>query len=367
MINAIDILMARAAFYLPDIFKLAEQLENRLYAKQLHNIKIQQPVYICGLARSGTTIMLESLTRLKGTASHQYRDFPFLFSPLFWNYFQDRFAKPHQAKERIHQDGIFITPQSPEAQEEPLWQYFFPHTHQPKKSHLLNKHTGNKSFAEFYQQHIKKILYLRQGKRYICKGNYNISRIEYLASLFPDAHFIIMIRHPYEHIASLVKQHNQFSDYAKTNPYFSEYLKYSGHYEFGPQRQPINFSWQSSEEILSAWKNNAHHVGYAYMWRDIYQYIQTLKANKNVSKNIHLLPFEEFCDAPQETLTSLVHALDLEPGKTLSQAAEKIHPPQLHNNFFCEQQKQEIWDITGTIAEKYGYRPKNIPRCPQSP
>lgn len=355
MISYTDILLARLAFYLPEIPIFAGQLENIIYRKDVKQHKILKPVYVCGLARSGTTIILESLIQAKGAASHQYRDFPFLFSPVFWNKFQELFSKKQNIEERIHKDNIFITSKSPEAQEEPLWQYFFPYTHNPEKLHVLNKNTVHTSFESFYRTHIKKILYIRQAERYISKGNYNISRIEYLKKILPDAHFILMIRHPFEHIASLVKQHNHFEDYATKYLYFSEYLRYSGHYEFGPQRLPINFSKKTAKNILEAWKNNSHHIGYAYMWRDIYNYVHQLLNNEHLNPAIHLLPFETLCKKPEETLSTLFQTLELTPHSTINQISTTIKKPPSHSSFFNSKQKSEIWAIVGPVAASHNY------------
>src|SRR6185369_898095 len=51
-------------------------LETKLAHSTLQNIQIDRPVYIAGLARSGTTILLESLARHPEVKTHRYRDFP---------------------------------------------------------------------------------------------------------------------------------------------------------------------------------------------------------------------------------------------------------------------------------------------------
>ena len=79
---------------------------------------------------SGTTILLELLAGRPGVATHRYRDFPPVFTPLFWN---RAFAHIYRADappaERAHKDRILVTPDSPEAMEEVLWMRFFPDAH----------------------------------------------------------------------------------------------------------------------------------------------------------------------------------------------------------------------------------------------
>ena len=108
--------------------------------------------------------------------------------------------------ERAHKDRIMVTPSSPEALEEPYWMYFFKGLHQSGKSALLDGSTVNPEFERFYLSNIPKILMLRGGERYLSKGNYNVTRLKYLLKLFPDSRFVIPVRNPVSHIASLMKQ-----------------------------------------------------------------------------------------------------------------------------------------------------------------
>ena len=64
--------------------------ETRIRAADIEGIDIVKPVFVCGLARAGTTILLETLARHPQLGSHRYRDDPFLFTPLFWNGFLAR-------------------------------------------------------------------------------------------------------------------------------------------------------------------------------------------------------------------------------------------------------------------------------------
>ena len=133
---------------------------------------------------------------------------------MTWNWFQDRMARTQPAVERPHHDRIRITQESPEAFEEPVWQFFFPWIHDPQHLHVLDSGTDSPEFEAFFCDFIRKILLIRGGERYVSKGNYNIARLAYLARLFPDARFLIPVRSPLAHVHSLVKQHQLFTDYA---------------------------------------------------------------------------------------------------------------------------------------------------------
>ena len=118
-----------------------------------------------------------------------------MFIPYWWNRFVDKAQnRTLEATERPHGDRIQITPESPEAMEEPLWMAFFPSAHDPAVSHSLGDRHDNPEFERFYRDHIRKLLLVRGGTRYASKGNYNVTRLEYLLRIFPDARFVIPIR-----------------------------------------------------------------------------------------------------------------------------------------------------------------------------
>jgi hypothetical protein len=181
--------------------RLLGELESDALARRLEKVAIERPVFVTGLARAGTTMMLNVLSQAEGVATHRYRDFPFLFTPVAWNWFQDRLGGgAGEEVERPHRDRIRITKESAEAFEEPLWQAYFPWTHDPARCHVVDARTKHPEFEAAFRAHLRKILWLRSGTRYVSKGNYNVGRVGYLARLFPDARFVVPVRHPVAHV-----------------------------------------------------------------------------------------------------------------------------------------------------------------------
>src|SRR3546814_8036686 len=82
--------------------------------------------------------------------------------------------------------------------------------HDARRWDFLDADTRNPAFERFFRDHIRKLLWLRGGTRSLSKANYNLTRLEYLLHLFPDARIVIPIRDPIWHIASLLKQHRLF-------------------------------------------------------------------------------------------------------------------------------------------------------------
>ena len=63
------------------------ELESSLYRNDIINIDIIKPVFITGLARSGTTILLRNLYASNQFSSTTYEDMPFILCPNLWSKF----------------------------------------------------------------------------------------------------------------------------------------------------------------------------------------------------------------------------------------------------------------------------------------
>lgn len=354
-INLVDYVLTLVATGNMRLMRKLGDLETRLYAKKLTGFPISKPVFIAGLARSGTTILLEKLATAEGFATHRYRDFPFIMTPIIWNKFLRFFGAKQAPSERPHQDKIKITRDSPDAFEEPIWHHFFPHLHEPSRTHILDSDTDSEEFATFYQQHIQKIMLLRKGSRYLSKGNYNLSRIEYIANLYPDAVFLVPIRHPFTHVESLVRQHELFKKYADTDPKIPNYLRAVGHYEFGPQRSPIHMTDGGAQEIEAAWADGDDLLGYAIQWREIYGYVADLiDGNPLLAKRMCLVRFEDLCKDAKTEFRRILDFVSLDSGKLADELAEGIEPSS-HRCKMSPELRDQCWQSVEDVASLYGY------------
>ena len=80
-------------------------------------------VFITGLARAGTTILLNALYKSNIFASLSYADMPFVLAPNIWSKISFK-KKDLELMERAHGDGIKVSTESPEAFEEVFWKTF---------------------------------------------------------------------------------------------------------------------------------------------------------------------------------------------------------------------------------------------------
>src|SRR5690606_23975462 len=104
--------------------------------------------------------------------------------------------------------------------------------------------------------------------------NYNLTRLRYLRKLFPDARFIVPIRDPEWHVASLMKQHRLFSAAGAKDEKVRRHLRRSGHFEFGLDRKPVNLGNEAAvAEIAALWRDGKEAAGYAAHWAAIYGHV----------------------------------------------------------------------------------------------
>ena len=325
-------------------------LESRLIADAIATVEVRAPIFVTGLARSGSTILLEILDAHPATTAHRYSDYPLLYTPYWWNRFLQRAATgPGQAVERSHHDGILITPDSPEAFEEVLWMTFFSQLHDPARSAVLDAGTRNAEFESFYRDHIRKLLAVRGAQRYVSKGNYNITRLEYLLELFPDARFVIPVRDPVWHVASLMKQHALFCEQTRASPRALEHLRRIGHYEFGLDRRPINAGDDAClREILAHFQEGRDLQGWAQYWNHIYGYaMRLLESNARVREATLVVRFEDLCADPRNVLQRLLDHCRLDSSNDfLEPAAARIRFPSYYKPPFTADERELIEHYT---------------------
>ena len=184
--------------------ELLFDIENLLNKKKINNLKIKHQLYITGLARAGTTILLNTIYSSNKFASYTYRDMPFVISPNIWNIVSKR-IKSKTSVLRKHKDNILINLDSPEQFEEFL---------NLKDSDKYNFETFLREYEVDEQSLILYELFIKlsdkyKSNNYICKNNNNFKNKKFVKG-FPQAKFLVSIRNPLDHSISLLNQHNNF-------------------------------------------------------------------------------------------------------------------------------------------------------------
>ena len=228
-------------------------------------------VFVSGLARSGTTILLNALYQSEEFASLTYNDMPFVLAPNIWSKFS--FNKQSINKvERAHSDGIRVSSESPEAFEEVFWMTF---------------DKSDKETKEKFKRYVRLINNRYQKKRYLSKNNQNIKKLDLIAEIFPKSIILITYRHPIQHAYSLLSQHQRFIKYSEKDTFIAKYMKWIGHTEFGPNYIPINMKNLRFED-------NSHINHWVEQW--YLTYSNSFKDYKN-KKNFHFICYEKLCSS----------------------------------------------------------------------
>ncbi|MEM8951827.1 MAG: sulfotransferase [Pseudomonadota bacterium] len=332
-------------------------LESRMLKDELVKVRIEAPIYVAGLARSGSTFLLEALAEHEDTVTHRYKDFPPVFTPYWWNRFLGFMPKKEAAPaERAHKDGIKITEESPEAFEEALWMAFHPSLHDPKTSAMLGRDQADAAFENFYRDHVRKLLAVRGGRRYLSKGNYNLTRLAYLQKLFDDARFVLPIRAPAWHIASLIKQHRLFRDGLANNRKALDHMRRVGHFEFGPDRRPINADDdQMILAILDLWERGEEVEGQARYWAHLHGKIaDQLEGDAQLREAVLIVGYEDLCADPEPMIRKLFDHCRLSIGEDrVKDLASRVQFPAYYQPKFSDAEREMIDEITGPVAERF--------------
>lgn len=332
--------------------------ETRLRADDIADTAIDKPIFVSGLARSGTTILLEVLAKHPTVACHRYKDYPFLFTPFLWNRFLG-FVPERQnvAVERSHADGIAVSPDSPEAFEEVLWMAFFEGLHDPAVCNVLDGETSNPDFEGFYADHIRKLLRVRGRARYLAKANYNVTRLEYILKVFPEARFVLPMRAPVGQIASLAKQHRLFCEGERRHPRALDHMRRIGHFEFGLDRRPVNVGDGAMTAVLAAWESGDEVEGWARYWASLHGFLaDRLAANPALAAAVKVVRFEDLCSKPFEVLREVCdHCRLPNSAHLVAEAAELMRMPSYYRPDFTEKQLLQIDRYTADVARRFGY------------
>jgi hypothetical protein len=332
--------------------------ESRLLNREIQSVPIVAPIFVCGLARSGSTILLECLAAHPDTVTHRYRDYPGVLAPVFWDRISTRLYADHSAPvERAHGDGISITPDSAEAMEEMLWMAFYPHSHDPSSDNRIGRGKITPQFATFYRDHVRKLLWLRRGRRFLSKENYNLVRLGALIELLPDARIIVPLRDPVAHIASLMRQHALFSAAQAKYPAALRYMQRVGHYEFGLDRRPLNVGdTEAAAAVRRLW--HAHHdvEGWSAYWAMLHEFlIAQLDEDAALRDATLLVRSEDLCADPPGTLGRILsHARLPVDDSWLAESARRIRAPASRPSL-DQVEERVIRTITAAPAERLGY------------
>lgn len=337
------------------------RLESWLLRRRLRQTSLDRPIYICGVPRCGSTITLELLGRHRDVASHRYADMLMPYVPYAWSRIAPRLAKRVDAggpKPRLHRDRIDVTSLSPESAEELLWLPFFEGLHDQSRSCVLTGEDDNAAFERFYGDTLGKLMLARDGSRYLSKANYNTTRIAYLHHILPDARFVVLIRHPRQHVASLLKQDRLLTELGRDDPSVTKMTRVTGHFDFGPGKV-----WQRVsdrvDEIARCYDAGRHARAWAMHWADVYDLVWAqLRDNPSLAAATTVVRYEDLCERSGEVIDRMVShcQLDADPfAQTRASFVERLSKPKYYRVDFEPDELADIDEVTRRTRDRFGY------------
>jgi len=332
--SAVDRLLHGAAFAGLGLQRGVADIEDRLFAADFAAVGVDRPVFVTSLPRAGTTLLLELLTTTGAFTTHTYRRMPFVLCPLLWWRLSRGFGRTAAPAERAHGDGMDVGLDSVEAFEEVIWRAFWPDHYRPDR--ILpwpsDAQDPDGEFEAFFVNHIRKIVALGdraadapRGGRYVSKNNANIARLGLLARLFPDATIVVPVRAPGAHVASLRRQHGNFLEMHRREPFARRYMEWIGHLEFGEALRPIDFGgWleDAGGPGAGAGLDPAGPDFWLAYWCAAYE-----AALADAPGSVAFVSYDRLRAAPRDGLARLAAAVGLDEPDRLTDRADRFRVP----------------------------------------
>jgi hypothetical protein len=250
-------------------------------------------VFVSGLARAGTTIIMRRLHETGLFRSLTYRDMPFVLCPNLWERLSGLSLRDIEPVERAHGDRLKIDADSPEALDEVFWRVFAGDAY-IRDDHLC-AYDVDAELLERFRQYVACILRSRcapnAGLRYLSKNNNNILRLSSLQAAFPRSMIVIPFRDPVQHANSLLTQHVNFCQVQDEDPFARAYMKWLAHHEFGREHRPF---WLERERPF---QRSAYPITGINYWLETWLRIYGWVCDNRPEGSI-LVCYEDLCSGP---------------------------------------------------------------------
>ena len=305
----------------------------------LNNRSVQnnEHIFICGLARSGSTLLLNIIYQDEKFCSLTYKDMPMILGPNIWSKYFGKNVKNSKDQKRAHDDLIKINLNSPEAFEEVFWKLML------KSKYISNDFILDAKISEIdliqYSNFISLICSRNNKSNYLSKNNNSIFRIDILLEYFQKSFFIIPYRNPYDHAFSLMHQHQKFSILQKNNQFIKKYMNWLGHYEFGLIHKRFKFE---KSDIKFDINTNDY---WLHTWIEYYQKILDTFENSEYRDRIILLNYDKLCKYKYDYLGNVLKKINFQ------NINKSIHITKINKDLEIDYNK-EILDKAIQIYDK---------------
>lgn len=323
----LDRLLHRLVLEYGAIAQMSFDIDQMLVKGDPDQILAQRHIFVSGLARAGTTVLMRRFHATGLYTSLTYNDMPFVLAPNLWRRFTSLSQRKSEYSERAHGDNVLVNTDSPESLDEVFWRIYSKGEYL-KKSHLV-PHEPEPELIQDFIRYVNAILFsdFQSKKRYLSKNNNNILRLNAIHQAFPNALIVIPFRDPLQHAYSLLRQHRHFSKIQNDCMFTRKYMGWLGHHEFGLDHRPFKFT----DSTLSEYSDDT--IDYwLLVWCQVYEWLEKTKPQSAL-----FISYEELCTRQEtwETLATLAeipHDQDSgEPFNLSSHEIEELPDPNLRD------------------------------------
>jgi len=324
--SKIDKALHYAALAVPSIAEASFELDHLVAPLPIsgeaeHMMHFERPVFVAGLARAGTTVLMRRLYETGSFHSLTYRDMPFVLMPYVWRRLISASRKSATLSERAHADGLLVDFDSPEALEEVFWktfygsQYIFNDSLHP----VVLPDEAAKRFRD-YVWRLMETQSVPRAARYLSKNNNNLLRIDTLRTAFADACIVCPFREPIQHAASLLAQHRRFSDSGVADQFTRRYMRWLAHHEFGAEHRRFKFG---AAACTSRCSNTIDY--WLEIWVDAYRHVL-----ERHSENVFFISYDQLCRDGESAWENLLNRLGVPLKAGTSPRADGFRRPTFH-------------------------------------
>lgn len=275
-------------------------MEHRKWRTKVFDAGKTAPVFICGLARSGSTLLLNRLMATGRFSTSTYRHMPFVLAPSMWSRASQKHQKAATLTDRAHGDGMEHGFDSEEAFEEVFWRAV---STQPANTALLPFNDKIlKSDVDQFRLFMTSVT-AAGPERYLSKNNNNVARIGALLATADTATVLVPFRHPVHFAGSTLAQHRAFLARHTSDRFAARYMSWLGHHEFGPYFKPVGAAGVNAPSDVDRDVTADYLCNY---WSAVYSALL-----QRQSPRVHFFDYDGFCANPDTSLAALGRAVDL--------------------------------------------------------
>ncbi|RVU34033.1 sulfotransferase family protein [Hwanghaeella grinnelliae] len=288
----LDRILHRIALQFTPIAELSFDIDQKAGDHNVEQDRYTRHIFVSGLARAGTTILMRRIYASGAFCSLTYRNMPFVLAPKIWGKVAARSQGDDSLSERAHGDRILVGVDSPESLDEVFWRIFDGENYITKT--CLKPHLPAQDVTEKFAAYVSAILNADSDgrRRYLSKNNNNILRLKAIRQTFPNAITLIPFRDPITHAGSLMRQHANFLKQQKEDPFVQSYMTWLGHHEFGHDHRHFQFDREGQKRLSDLAPDGIEY--WLEIWRQTYSWLL-----EHASDEDYFVCYEDLCSDPE--------------------------------------------------------------------